>query len=106
MTVAVWTERMIEGAAKMWRQGLSVTEIGNSFGLPKNSVCSMTHRNRDLFPKRREHRPKKAKKVVAPFIRKSDDIKRVTKVTLTGARITLPWVSFINGSNELSGEAR
>lgn len=109
MTVSVWTESMINSAAKMWVRGLTVTEIGKSFGMPKNSVCSMTHRNRDRFPKRREYRPPKPKKKPIPVVRLSDHIPRVTRTTITGAKVTLPRVSFIDGycrSNELAGEAR
>lgn len=88
-----WTEDKIAEAQKFWQAGFSAREIAELFGSKKNTVINMAHRNRDRFPSRQlALRPADAE-VSAPT-RHPD---RVTRVTLSGAHVTMPRVPTIDG---------
>ncbi|MDR9779309.1 GcrA family cell cycle regulator [Rhizobium redzepovicii] len=90
-----WTEDKIVKAQKLWQQGLSAREIANLFGSKKNTVINMTHRNRDRFPARQVTRPPPPETREAPAPIRHPD--RVTRVTLSGAEVTMPRVPCIDG---------
>ncbi|MBP2486317.1 MULTISPECIES: GcrA family cell cycle regulator [Rhizobium] len=98
MTITFWTEDKIVKAEKLWKEGLSAREIANLFGSKKNTVINMAHRNRDRFPSRQDawHPQPKAGPPVQP-IRHPD---RVTRVTMSGAHVTMPRVPSIDGPAE------
>ncbi|PDT00091.1 GcrA cell cycle regulator [Rhizobium chutanense] len=93
-----WTEDKIVKAQKLWQEGLSAREIANLFGSKKNTVINMAHRNRDRFPARQDarHPPPETREAKAP-VRHPD---RVTRVTLSGAHVTMPRVPSIDGYPE------
>ncbi|WHO72499.1 GcrA family cell cycle regulator [Rhizobium sp. BT03] len=90
-----WTEDKIVKAQKLWQQGLSAREIANLFGSKKNTVINMTHRNRDRFPARQDTRQSPPETREAPTPIRHPD--RVTRVTLSGAHVTMPRVPCIDG---------
>ena len=94
MTITFWTEDKIVKAQKLWQQGLSAREIANLFGSKKNTVINMAHRNRDRFPARQVTRPPPETCEAPAPIRHPD---RVTRVTLSGAEVTMPRVPCIDG---------
>ncbi|PDT12957.1 GcrA cell cycle regulator [Rhizobium sp. M1] len=93
MRALFWTEDKIVEAQRFWQAGYSAREIAELFGSKKNTVINMAHRNRDRFPSRQPAlRPPDAE-VSAPT-RHPD---RVTRVTLSGAHVTMPRVPTIDG---------
>ncbi|MBX4926013.1 GcrA family cell cycle regulator [Rhizobium binae] len=88
-----WTEDKIAEAEKFWQAGFSAREIAELFGSKKNTVINMAHRNRDRFPSRQEARRPPPDTSAVP-IRHPD---RVTRVTLSGAHVTMPRVPTIDG---------
>ena len=47
-----WSEHDLAQAQAMWAKGLSARQIGAALGRPRNSICGLAHRRRDLFPAR------------------------------------------------------
>lgn len=47
----VWTQEIIDRASKLWKDGRSAREIAEDIGVTRNSVLSIMHRYRELFPK-------------------------------------------------------
>lgn len=39
-----WTDEMVEGLRKMWKQGLTTNEIAKNLGVSKNSIVGKVHR--------------------------------------------------------------
>ncbi len=39
-----WTDEMIDGLRKMWKQGLTTNEIAKQLGVSKNSIVGKVHR--------------------------------------------------------------
>ena len=39
-----WTDEMVEGLKKMWKQGLTTNEIAKNLGVSKNSIVGKVHR--------------------------------------------------------------
>ncbi len=39
-----WTDEMVEGLKKMWKQGLTTNEIAKKLGVSKNSIVGKVHR--------------------------------------------------------------
>lgn len=39
-----WTNEMVEGLKKMWKQGLTTNEIAKNLGVSKNSIVGKVHR--------------------------------------------------------------
>ncbi|WEA60939.1 GcrA cell cycle regulator [Rhizobium sp. BJ04] len=93
-----WTEDKIVRAQTLWQEGLSAREIANLFGSKKNTVINMARRNRDRFPARQDFRPPLAETRPAPAPIRHPD--RVTRVTLSGAHVTMPRVPSIDGYPE------
>lgn len=96
MTIAFWTEDKIVRAEKLWNDGMSARAIAELFGSKKNTVIMMARRNRERFPTRQEARhrlPEPGFEALAP-VRHPD---RVTRVTFSGAQVTMPRVPFIDG---------
>ncbi len=89
-----WTEDKIAEAQKFWQAGFSAREIAELFGSKKNTVINKAHRNRDRFPSRQDGR-KPLPGVEAPAPIRHPD--RVTRVTLSGAHVTMPRVPTIDG---------
>lgn len=49
-----WTQGRIDEAAKRWAEGWSASRIAAQLGVSRSAVVGFAHRNRDLFPARRE----------------------------------------------------
>lgn len=47
----VWTQEVIDRASRLWKDGKSAMEIAEEIGVTRNSVLSIMHRYRELFPK-------------------------------------------------------
>ena len=103
----------IEQAAALWSDGLSTSQISKKMGIPKATICTMAFRHRDLFPKRQEYNrpiPKvSAIRPVLTLVPKAPDgrtffegrwIEHVKRTTQSGAVVTMPRVSFIDGIRE------
>ncbi|EJC73841.1 GcrA cell cycle regulator [Rhizobium hidalgonense] len=90
-----WTEDKIVEAQKLWQAGRSAREIADLFGSKKNTVINMAHRNRDRFPARQAIRQPLPETCQAPAPIRHPD--RVTRVTLSGAEVTMPRVPCIDG---------
>lgn len=92
----------MDEAEKLWRQGLTGTVIARRLGLAMRAVYTMTESNRDRFPKRRVKVNAAGMLVVEAIgTSRSEPTSypdRVTRVTSTGFRVTLPRVSFIDGA--------
>lgn len=95
----------IEQAAQLWDKGLTVSQISAELGIPKGTVCSTALRHRDRFPKRQEMNrpiPKPVLKLVPKetprrtFIA-GQWVEHVKRTTQSGAVVTMPKVSFIDG---------
>ncbi len=50
---AEWPGADLERAARLWADGVTVTEIGRALGRTRNSIIGKANRNRGLFPVRR-----------------------------------------------------
>jgi GcrA cell cycle regulator len=87
----------VDLAEKLWRAGLSGDDIAKEFGITRNQVYWLIDRNRERFPRRiiRMGSPAEIAIKSNPSTNYPD---RVTRITPTGARITLPRVSFIDGA--------
>jgi GcrA cell cycle regulator len=46
------TDEQLQEAAKMWRDGMSMAQIGNHFNHSRNAIAGYMNRDRDLFPAR------------------------------------------------------
>jgi len=90
-----WTGARLDLAVMLWRLGVSTSNIADALGVTYPAIQSLTCYRRDLFPDRgRAFKPVEATpEVLAPKVA-SD---RVTRTTISGAKITLPRVTFIDG---------
>lgn len=99
MRFEFWTEDKIARAEKLWNDGISARAIAEMFGSKKNTVINMARRHRHRFPSRQDARqplPEAGGETRAP-IRHPD---RVTRVTISGAHVTMPRVPCIDGYAE------
>ena len=101
------TEERIAEAAKLWSEGLSTLQIAARMGIPKGTICSTAVRHRSLFPVRMAmYRPipkpatPKPKRPVGKTFIEGQWIEHVKRTTSTGAVVTMPRVSFIDGVRE------
>jgi GcrA cell cycle regulator len=46
----------IEASAKLWKEGLSASQIASKFGVSRNVVIGIAYRNRDRFPPRQKRK--------------------------------------------------
>jgi len=44
----------IEASAKLWKEGLSASQIASRFGVSRNVIVGLAYRNRDQFPARQK----------------------------------------------------
>jgi len=90
-----WTGERLDRAVRLWRLGISTAEIAEMFGVSYGTIQSLACYRRDLFPDRgRAFKPVEIDpQVFAP----KTTADRVTRTTLSGANITLPRVTFIDG---------
>ncbi|MFN4098178.1 MAG: GcrA family cell cycle regulator [Pararhodobacter sp.] len=49
-----WNQQRIDIAASRWAEGWSAARIAAEIGVSRSAVVGFAHRNRDLFPARRE----------------------------------------------------
>ena len=94
-------KKRIRRAKQMWADGASARDIAKSIGSTKAIVLKHARAHRDDFPSRREWsggRPKAKEEAAAEVSPRPDfDLGRVKRVTLSGAVVTLPRVTFIDG---------
>jgi GcrA cell cycle regulator len=46
----------IEASAKLWKDGLSASQIASRFGVSRNVIVGLAYRNRDQFPARKKRK--------------------------------------------------
>ncbi|RVH12788.1 GcrA cell cycle regulator [Sinorhizobium meliloti] len=46
----------IEASAKLWKEGLSASQIASRFGVSRNVIVGLAYRNRDQFPARQKRK--------------------------------------------------
>ena len=101
-----WTEEEIADAAKLWAKGLSLIRMSIALDRTERAIDQMVRRNRPLFPRRPAGKPKKRAR--PPEDRRTYEepppralptltADRVRRKTISGANITLPRVTFIDG---------
>lgn len=62
-----------EAMAKLWnKDGLSMSEIGSHYGMTRQQVAGIIHRNRDLFESRRDANGKKPRKPIVTASQKAN----------------------------------
>jgi GcrA cell cycle regulator len=94
MTDLFWTEERIAKAQQLWNEGLTAKAIAEIFGSKKNTVISLAYRHRSRFPiKQTPRRTSQIYVPVAPTLHPD----RVTRVTFSGAEVTMPRVPTIDG---------
>ncbi len=76
-----WTDEMVEGLKKMWKQGLTTNEIAKNLGVSKNSIVGKVHRlNLTARPspiKKKEDEPAVVES--APSVKKTAEAPTETK---------------------------
>lgn len=97
--VKSWENAKINKAVKLWAEGISVHFMAQSLGVSKDAVIGLCYRRRDLFPARRAVEPVKKNSptpepIVVERILPPDRVKRVT---ISGASVTMPRITFIDG---------
>jgi hypothetical protein len=110
MTRSRWTDEMEAAASKMWASGSSAREIAGAVGVTRSSLLGYTVRHRHRFPHRTREEPAApvSEVVVAPVIAEpvpkrsaswigGRHVPRVPYTTITGAVVSLPHVSILNG---------
>lgn len=48
----VHSDKMLKLAAKLWAAGQTVRHIAHALGVKPNVISGLTHRHRDMFPRR------------------------------------------------------
>lgn len=62
-----------EAMAKLWnKDGLSMSEIGSQYGMTRQQVAGIIHRNRDLFESRRDANGKKPRQPIVTASQKAN----------------------------------
>ena len=96
----IFTKDQISTAARLWKEGETLKAIGEELGIHWKQVFRMADARRKQFPYRKSNH-RRGNPVVPPEI--IDDPTpvsapgRVVRMTITGAKITLPRVEFIDG---------
>ena len=106
-----WTEENKQAAAQLWAKGLAIYRIAVAFDTSEDAIGCLAKRNRSMFPKR-PPAPKRnyyrREGANDPIIRRFEPPKpqqpkvrayadRVTRHTISGAKVTMPRVTFIDG---------
>lgn len=92
----------IDEAEKLWRQGISGTAIAEKLGVKMRQIYTLAESNRDRFPLRVAKVRSKGVVVMelTPVVaspKRPAHPDRVTRVTFSGAHVTLPRVTFLDG---------
>lgn len=111
----VWTEDKLNEAARLWDDGLTAAKIAETLGVTLGSFLGTSSQRRDQFPMRVKPAekaveavpviaaPKLALVVPEPPRRTyiaGQWVEHVKRTTSSGAVVTLPRVSFIDGVRE------
>lgn len=100
------SDEWLERASKLWASGMTTSQIAAVTGIPRGTVCTRVFRHRDYFPMRGNSTPtlpKPPRGAVEPARRTyiaGKWVEHVTRTTSTGAEVTMPRVSFIDGVRE------
>lgn len=84
------TDEQLQEAAKMWRDGMSMAQIGNHFNHSRNAIAGYMNRDRDLFPARQsgKGRPRRDGTPARPRVQAPPKLKLGTaKLTVAGNEI-------------------
>lgn len=95
-TTPIW----LEAAAKLWAEGHSVSQIADKTGVPRGTMSGRVFRYRDIFPARTVTPAGKPAEAAGRTFFDGRYIEHVKRVTSTGAVVTMPRVSFIDGMRE------
>lgn len=114
MTIAQWTDEDKASAARMWAKGASAFRISIAFDCTEYAVIRLTRRNRSMFPPRppgpkpvrfKEQPDRKAyQEEQVPRALPTINADRVRRTTISGAKVTLPRVPFIDGHYQEAAE--
>ncbi len=111
----VWTEEKLEEASRLWGEGISASKIAAQLGVTLGSFLGTTSFKRERFPirfkpaEKPQPAPRKAPKPVLALVPKEPPrrtfiagqwIEHVKRTTQSGAVVTMPRVSFIDGIRE------
>jgi hypothetical protein len=98
------TPEWYEQVAELWAAGKTCGEISAITGDNRNTISSRMWRRRDLFPIRYDERGRKPKPEVRVidgnrrhYIGNGRWVDRVPYTTISGAVVSLPRVSILNG---------
>lgn len=99
-TRSKFTKEQISAASDLWRDGFTMYEIAEKLGIKWSAVKTMASTRRGLFPFRKSNNRRSnpivsVEKTDAPVVASKPGC--VVRTTITGAKITLPRVVFIDG---------
>ena len=109
-----WTEDKIAKASKLWNEGMVAEKIAEQFGVSRGSLSGIAACYRDRFPARikpeayipvRMEPKRPVLEIVKPAPPRRTYIagkwvEHVKRTTISGAVVTMPRVSFIDGGDE------
>ena len=107
-----WTPERIEEASKLWNGGMPARTIAARMGVSWSSLSSITCNYRHLFPARTkakftlptDYHQDNVIQIAAPPPRRPCVagvwVEHVKRTTISGAVVTMPRVSFIDGARE------
>jgi len=114
----VWTEERLDEASRLWGQGLTAARIAEQLGVTLGSFLGTSSLQRDRFPMRMKAKseieviPAPSIEMPAPVVAPEPVVRRtyiagkwvehVKRTTISGAVVTLPRVSFIDGGREFA----
>jgi len=90
----------LEAAAKLWAAGYSVSQIADKTGIPRGTMSGRVFRYRDVFPARTLAPAQKRAEPVGRTFFDGRYIEHVKRTTVSGAVVTMPRVSLIDGVRE------
>src|SRR6478752_1363123 len=108
----VWTEEKLEEASRLWDKGVPAATIAAQLGVTLGSFLGTTSFKRERFPirfkpaEKPQPAPRRVPKPVLTLVPKEPPrrtffegcyIEHVKRTTSTGAVVTMPRVSFIDG---------
>ena len=108
-----WTDEEIAEAARLWAKGLSLIRMSIALDRTERAIDQMVRRNRPRFPPRPAGKPKRRVQPVEdrrtyveppPRALPTLTADRVRRTTISGAKITLPRVTFIDGPYRQAAE--
>jgi GcrA cell cycle regulator len=73
----------IEASAKLWKEGLSASQIASRFGVSRNVIVGLAYRNRDQFPTRQKRRLAPVRREPPPACKQAPELKTEPEIPAT-----------------------